>query len=718
VNLERVRQMGFEELVFRGRQEAAKWLDRTGPRSRAAWRTRDRLSLDYFRATGPGRFFAGAATTWTPERISEQMPTVRAEIVAEAEVLLAGQFDLLGFRALSFGNPIDWHLDPVSGRRAPLVHWSRLNPLDFSRVGDSKVVWELNRHQWMLRLGQAYRLTGDERYAAAAARRLCHWITCNPPGIGINWASSLEVSLRLIAWCWCLFLIADAQALTPEFFAVVLVSIRAHARHIERYLSYYRSPNTHLTGEALGLFYVGQVFREWRQAARWSSLGTRILIAECERQILPDGVYFEQSAGYQRYTLEIYLQFLILASRNGVFLPAKVTHRTARMIDAVLALRCPDGSMPQIGDGDSGSLVPFERRAQNDLRGVLATAAAVFQRGDCVWASGGAATDVLWLLGSGAPRRLDTLRAAPPSAPPSGLLPQGGYAVMRSNWRSDAQMLMIDVGPLGGSQTAGHGHADLLSVQCAAFGEPFLIDAGTYGYTGDSHARSFFRGTAAHSTVMVDNQPQSLPAGPFRWSARPRASLRDWRRTEALIFAEAEHHAYEYLPDPVVHRRRIVYVPDKYWIIIDDLEGSGKHRIDLRFQFAPLDVRLDLDLTARARGRSGHSLILRPFAAKGLTGTVHLGEMNPMQGWISREYGHRLPAPLVSYGVQSTLPLRIATLVAPVHRFEQEPDVSAVLKPNGEPVGLAFVTGEQLIFGDGGLPSLSDHGRHHLYRRG
>jgi len=279
-------------------------------------------------------------------------------------------------------------------------------------------------------------------------------------------------------------------------------------------------------------------------------------------------------------------------------------------------------------------------------------------------------------------------------------------------------MLIIDVGPLGGSQTAGHGHADLLSVQCAAFGEPFLVDAGTYRYTGDSPARSFFRGTAAHSTVMVDNQPQSLPAGPFRWSARPRARLRDWRRTEALIFAEAEHHAYEHLPDPVVHRRRIVYVPGRYWVIIDDLEGSGEHRIDLRFQFAPLDVQLDPDLTARARGRSGHSLILRPFAARALTGTVHLGEMNPMQGWISREYGHRLPAPLVSYGVQSTLPFRIATLVAPVHRFEQEPAVSAVLKPTGEPVGLAFVTGEQLIFGDGGLPSLSDHVRQRRYRRG
>src|SRR5262249_42466321 len=42
-----------------------------------------------------------------------------------------------------------------------------------------------------------------------------------------------------------------------------------------------------------------------------------------------------------------------------------------------------------------------------------------------------------------------------------------------------------------------------------------------------------------------------------------------------------------------------------------------------------------------------------------LMGTVHYGEVNPMQGWISREYGHCEPAPLVSYVVRSLLPLRI-----------------------------------------------------------
>ena len=38
--------------------------------------------------------------------------------------------------------------------------------MTYERV-DSKVVWELNRHQWLVRLGQAYQLTGDERYTRA-----------------------------------------------------------------------------------------------------------------------------------------------------------------------------------------------------------------------------------------------------------------------------------------------------------------------------------------------------------------------------------------------------------------------------------------------------------------------------------------------------------------------------------------------------------------------
>ena len=66
---------------------------------------------------------------------------------------------------LQLDDPIDWHRDLVSGKQAPQVHWSEIDPLDPEKVGDSKVVWELNRHQWVVRLAQAWAFTGDERYA-------------------------------------------------------------------------------------------------------------------------------------------------------------------------------------------------------------------------------------------------------------------------------------------------------------------------------------------------------------------------------------------------------------------------------------------------------------------------------------------------------------------------------------------------------------------------
>ena len=52
------------------------------------------------------------------------------------------------------------------------------------------------------------------------------------------------------------------------------------------------------------------------RASRWQTLGAAILEEQCRQQILDDGVYFEQSTCYQRYTAEIYLHFLILAERN------------------------------------------------------------------------------------------------------------------------------------------------------------------------------------------------------------------------------------------------------------------------------------------------------------------------------------------------------------------------------------------------------------------
>jgi len=704
MSVRRVRQMTFDEVACRSRRRASKWLDLARPPRRP--RDLPAVAQDRLREVGRLCFFSGAVSSATPALIAERAPAARAALLAEADALLDGRFDLLGYHALDFGTPIDWHLDPIAGRRAPQVHWSRIDPLDSDQVGDSKVVWELNRHQWMVRLAQSYRVTMDERYAQAVIDGFRQWVEANPPGIGINWASSLEVSYRLISWCWCLFLLDGSRALSAESVEAVTDQIWLHARHIERYLSYF-SPNTHLTGEALGLYYTGEIFRDWPQSEHWANLGARILTEQCERQILTDGVYFERATGYQRYTLEIYLQFLILAARNGRTVQSIVADRTDKMLDFILALRLPDGAMPGVGDADSGAVLPLSRRAQDDVRGVLSVAAAFFGRTDCAWASNGDRIDLLWLLGPDALTTLDHLQPAPPIRPPSRHFEQGGYAVMRSDWQREAQVLIFDVGPLGGAGSEGHGHADLLSVQCAAFGEPFLVDAGTFCYTADPAARDFFRGSASHSTVLVDGQSQAQPSGPFRWSEHPRAEIAAWHSTPELDFADADYRAVGLVPGFARHRRRVLYVKGRYWVIVDDLEGEGDHQVDLRFQFAPLELRLDGARRAWAQSPSGKMLVLHPFCTRPRLATVHCGELDPMQGWISREYGQRHPAPLLQYRVRAALPFRIATVITPLDAGERVPVVSAVFDEKQAPIGIVFdEIGERLSFGDGGMPWL------------
>ena len=516
----RLFRMGPAEIAGRSVQELRKRLDRRGLAAKPspilgapgalasdaaldAIRARVRAAdldgagarlLERFLEAAPARFFEGAVSPDVPGELRRRMRPAEAALVREAESVLAGRFDLLGYRGLSFGDPIDWHLDPVSGKRAPLVHWTDVDFLDASRVGDSKVIWELNRHQWLVRLGQAYQVTGDERYAERFAATIIEWMLANPPGAGINWASSLEVAFRIISWAWAVMLFRGSRALGPGLFVEILEGVAGHAAHVERYLSRYYSPNTHLTGEALGLFYAGLVFPELRGAGRWQRLGRRILVDEVARQVLPDGFHFERSTCYHRYTVEIYLHFVLLAARNDVPLPRKIAARLEDMVDVLLALREPDGSMPVIGDADGGSLLPLAPRQRGDLRGVFGVAAAVFRRPDYAWAAEGPGPEALWLCG---PARSDIESVAPraPETAPSLLLAEGGYGVMRSGWDRRAHQLVFDTGPLGCPVSAGHGHADLLSIHCTVFGEATIADPGTFCYTAEPAWRDFFRGT-------------------------------------------------------------------------------------------------------------------------------------------------------------------------------------------------------------------------------
>jgi hypothetical protein len=358
--------------------------------------------------------------------------------------------------------------------------------------------------------------------------------------------------------------------------------------------------------------------------------------------------------------------------------------------------------VPQIGDADGGWLLPVESRLPGDASGVFSIAAAVMRRGDYAGAAGGLTPEVLWLLGTEGARVADSLESAPSVDCASRLLAHGGYAVMRSAWGNEGDQVVLDVGPLGCAVSGGHGHADLLSIQCSFRGQPYIVDPGTFRYTDDEGWRSYYRGTAAHSTVDVDGVGQAVTRGPFGWVNRPGARLVRWESTGDRDVAEGEHRAYGRLRDPVVHRRRVIFEKSRHCIVVDDLEGRAEHRVDVRFQFAPMSVVLDTTLWARAVRSPDAGLLVHSIATVPLKSSLLEGEIDPRQGWLSTDYGVHAPAPLLLYSTVARLPIRIITLLIPTDDpLGPLPPVSPLIE-RGELLGVVLAGGREVRCADDG----------------
>ncbi len=570
-------------------------------------------------------------------------------VVEKAERLIEGSFDLLSYENLNFGSEVDWHFEPVADKHSPIKHWKQFDELDTQETGDKKIIWELNRHQHFFTLGTAYWLTGDERFAETFARHLESWMEQNPPGMGINWFSSLEVALRSISWLWAFNFFKESEHLTPELFQTALKFLYLHGKHLEKYLSTYYSPNTHLTGEALGLYYLGTQLSFFRHAESWRKLGEDILFAELDRQILPDGVYFEQSTWYQRYTADFYTHFLILRTLNAdetdADLQNELDTKLQSALDFLMYIMRPDGTTPLIGDDDGGRILPLGGSQPENFRAVLSTGAVLFERGDYKFAARELAEETLWLLGAEGVQSFETIKSRLPEKN-SHEFEDGGYFVMRDGWAETDNYLLVDCGELG-ALNGGHGHADALAINLAVGGKTTLVDAGTYTYHESEELRDLFRSTVSHNTLTIDEKSQSETGAKFNWKTRANAKFNTWISQDKFDFFEGSHDGYERLTDaPATHTRGILFLKNDYWIMRDFVETSGEHNYALNFHFDgarnPVIKTAEAGISSVGETSSG-AVGLRLFTV-GDNGHWQRGESS-----ISSCYGKRTAAPFLRF---------------------------------------------------------------------
>lgn len=606
-------------------------------------------------------------------RFSEQ----REAIIARANRVIVGKFDLLGYDGLEFGNPVDWHFEPISSKRTSLAHWSKIDYLNPQVAGDKKITWELNRHQFLVTLGQAYWMTGDERYAECFVGMVSSWMDANPPGRGINWASSLEVAFRAISWLWAFHFFASSPRLTPKFTLRLLKFLTAFGSHVEKYLSLYFSPNTHLTGEALSLFYLGVSLPELKNAEAWRSSGLKILQDQLYTQIRGDGVYFEQASYYHRYTADFYTHLLLLGRAARIALPPELEQSLTKMLDHLMWITRPNGSSSFVGDDDGGRLVMLGVRRADDFRDTLATGAALAGRSDWKFVAAEAAVETLWLLGPDGLEQFDNIKAELPGDL-NHAFSESGYFVQRDGWLPESACLLIDCGPHG-SLGCGHAHADALSLEFSAGGVQWLTDSGTLTYTGKAELRNYFRSTAAHNTAEVDGQSQSVASGPFSWNHIAESKLGDFITTENFGYFSGSHNGYQRLTDPVTHTRETLFLKSgiespmpPYLIVRDRFDAREHHRYALNYHFSP---------NCRASVRKGQSPTGKPDSTNSDAWQIEVAsndaglilasfgttasQAEVKQSWISRCYGQCQSAPMASItatgkGIQS-----FATLIVP-----------------------------------------------------
>ena len=704
--------------LIRARQEARKGLERWSsiPRWRGADDTlavlapglaraarRDsrqalRVVADTFRANATTRYPRVHLAT----RDQSSLPDA-ADIIADGERLVRGDWDALGARVRVSADTVEWRTHPVSLVRTPALHFSRVSYGTDVLGGDVKFLWELNRHAELLRLAQAYWLTRRPEFARVAIALLESWIDQNPPGIGINWISVVDVALRTMAWCWVWALTADCDAWTDERIGRLLWSVGRAGRFIAQYDSVHHSPNTHLTGEALGLIYIATVFPELREADSWRSFGTRILREEVPHQFLADGMHYERCTGYHRYHLEFYLHALAIARAGGESWADGFCDWVGRGAEASAQLRRPNGTWPVFGDEDGGSTLRLGTRDVADQSELLVVAASLLDRSDLRAGIDRKATSLAWwTLDDEAWARTGALRTDDHRFVPSASLRASGYYTARDDWSVSAWYCAVDAGPHGGEAT-GHAHTDLGHVEIAHGRQLITVDPGCPVYTGEPKRRNWFRSQHAHAGVTIDGSELAVPSTPFGWA-----------RVAPTPAAEAEDreshwvcrlwYAYPTPRGDVLHERQVVLVRSQGVVVCDLLRGGGPRTVTVRWPLGASRDSVCLDASA-SRLTIGDSRVRWHQSDGGtVTAAVEATRRSPRFGVEADA------SALVLTAINAQLPLAIAAAFT----ARSDPDVAMRQAEHGMDVmlpGAAEVGALTISFRAGALPRVVDADR-------
>ena len=489
------------------------------------------------------------------------------------------------------------------------IDWTGRAFANGTAIHDHEWYFQFQRLTWWPSLARAVRATGDVRYfnewrfeLATWADKLLPYTRQTPVFI----TRGMENDVR----CSQMTAVFPDMLSSPDFDAKTLLyflgSFHDQADHIT---TVYAAAGNHRLGELSRVFRNAMAFPEFKRATAWKNDALTLLPKMMEDSVYADGMNKELVFSYHTMYIGLFANAykMFTESGNGHLLPDFYYPRLLKMAEIYAMQAFPDFSICQFGDAWKGGNAGGLFRKDKDMGPFVHE----FPYAEFM-ASGG--------------------KTGTPPAKTSVAYPESGFYFFRSAWNPDAVFMALKCG----EEAEWHNQIDNGTFELYAHGQNLMIDSGCYLYGSsdpeEQKWRAWFRSTKAHQTLTLDNRDANR---------KPKHVL--WSDSDNLTALVVDNQSYEGLK----HRRTVLFIDKKYFIIRDQAIGKDAGAVRIHFQFAPCDFTLDGHV-AQSRFAEGGNLLVRTFPQDKPVSTAK------EEGWISYKINQKAERPAWSWKIDKS----------------------------------------------------------------
>lgn len=441
---------------------------------------------------------------------------------------------------------------------------------------DIKVPWEIGRLQELAYCALAYKYTGTDKHYENLIHEIGDFYRFNPVGYGPQWMSGMDASIRLINLLFIFDVLSTTKKIDDfvnktELFELININAKFINKHSE--WSDGMRGNHYLTNLTAMLIFLVHTKNEFRD--KYLDGIVDKFIIELNHQFYDDGGNFESSTYYHALSAELVIwAYFYLGFVKDKIEPKKmifIQEKAFKIYEFLKIFSKNDGTLFQTGDNDGGHILNFPHYGENQNKSYLIDLFEfVLNIND--------SNNYSKIL----PNHYNKFEYIPQD------LTINSYGLV---WQNDVYKLVLRNGKKGQNGKGGHDHSDQNSIMLAVNNTEFLVDPGTFSYTGFPELRDKFRSINYHNTLVIDNTEQyhflKGDTNDLFW-AFGKIETEIKRLEQNKFKAIAEYTKCKKLPnllmnsDTISHNRTIELL-DKTILISDNSDNNLGKKVNLHF---------------------------------------------------------------------------------------------------------------------------------------